>query len=183
MRHIKLSRKTGFKVRDKFLPINIRDTRGILFYTTEDILPKVEYFNLPEGDYFVDSGDFIEVDKPREYELAKLPPPERDFGSLKDFVIKFGDNPHKCTVDWIDKTIEFDYQFLEKPLPEVMFILYHEEGHRYYETEEYCDLYASNLMKIRGYNPTQIARAQMFSLSSNQTPRKEFVVNHLINTL
>lgn len=183
MEKLTLEKKTGFKVIDPFEPVNIRDVRGVLFYSTEDLLPKVEYFNLPAGEFFVDSGHIVKADKPREYKLADLPTPERDNGSMSDFDVKFETNPHKCTVYWDTKEIVFDKAFEERPIPQVMFILFHEFGHRYYETEKLADLYASNMMKVKGYNPSQIADAQMYSLSDKQYDRKEFVIENLINTL
>lgn len=183
MRRIFLDDKTGFKVKRPTVPIIIRDARGMLFYSTEDLLPRVEYFNLPPGEYFVDSGDFVKADTPRKFELAKLPRPERDYGSAGDFKVLFEPNPNKCSVDWDKKTITFDTVFLDRSIPETFFILYHELAHRYYETEKEADLYSSNMMKIKGFNPSQIALAQMYSLSDRQSERKKYVIDNLLNTL
>lgn len=183
MEKLVLDRVTGFRVVDPYEPVIIRDKRGVLFYSTEDMTPRVTYFNMPEGVFFVDSGWIEPVEKPRVYELAKLPPVERDYGPMDHFKITYESNPNKCTVYWDLEEIVFDTSFQERPIPEVMFILFHEYGHRYFETEKYADLYASNRMKIAGYNPSQIALAQVGSLSERQMPRKEFLVNRLIETI
>lgn len=170
---------TGFKVKDVTKPVVIRDSRHIIFYDTEPLLPKVEYFNLPPGIYWVDTGFFSEASFPRSYPLAKLPRPERNRPKPFDFEITFESNPNKCTILWDEKVIVFDNAFLDKPLPELFFVLYHEYGHSLYETEKYADLYASNLMKVRGYNPSQICYAHLDSLSAKQIARKEFVIDQL----
>lgn len=183
MEKITLDKITGFRVVNPYEPVIIRDKRGILFYSTEDMTPRVTYFNMPAGEFFVDSGWIEPVGKPRRYELATLPPHERDYGAMENFTITYEPNPNKCTVYWDLKEIVFDTSFMERPIPEVMFILFHEYGHRYFETEKFADLYASNRMKLSGYNPSQIALAQVGSLSERQQPRKEFLVNRLIETL
>jgi hypothetical protein len=180
MRRLKVDKKTGFIVKDIFSPIVIRDCRGILFYTTEPLIPKVTEFNLPEGIYFVDSGTFVEASSPKDYEYPMLPNRERlFFPNPKNFNIRFAPNPNKCTVSWTKKLITFDTSFMEKPLPQLDFIIYHEYGHRLYKTEKYCDLYASYCMLKIGYNPSQISFAQIDSLSDKQEKRKEFVIDSI----
>lgn len=183
MRKLDLDKKTGFVVKDTTKPIIIRDNRGILFYTTEPLLPKVKCFNLPIGNYFVETGSFVAMEKPRKYKLASMPFPERRKKRPDDFKIIFEKNPNKCSVFWDRKTIVFDNSFKEKPLPQLFFVLYHEYGHHLYNTERYADLYASNLMKVRGYNPSQIASAHMHSLGSAQYDRKKYVTEKLIKTI
>jgi len=182
-RRIFVTEKTGFKIKDPSVPVVIRDPRGLLFYSTEDLLPRVKYFNLPAGEYFVDSGDFAKATFPRDFKLSRLNYPDRVYESTGDFDVIFASNPNKCTIFWDEKKIVFDKQFENKSIPETMFILYHEMGHRYYDDENESDLYASNMMKVRGYNPSQIALAQMYSLSSKQIGRKIYVNKNLINTL
>jgi len=172
--------KQGFKVIDPYKPVIIRDNRGILFYSTEDLLPRVFEFNLPHGNYISDLGNF----KPSSlvhYPLAKLPSFERDRNIPSDFSIEFANNQAKCSVLWNERKIIFDNKLKDWPLPNLMFILYHEYGHAKYTTEKYCDLYASNFMLIRGFNPSQIARAQILSLSEKQEHRKEFLSEQIIS--
>lgn len=183
MRKIVLNEVTGFKVRKPDEPILIRDSNMIMFYDTEILVPKVKYFNMPVGTYYIERGFFVPALAPREYKLARLPKPERNRRKPFDFKIEFGYNPNKCSIIWDEKRILFDNSFAEKPQYEVFFILYHEYGHALYESEHLADLYASNMMKVRGYNPLQICWAQMNSLSSAQYERKEFLNEQLIKTI
>lgn len=179
MRKLVVKIKTGFRVKDVNIPINIRDDRGILFYTTEYLLPHVTEFNLPPGTYFVDSGSFSTMATPRTWGTIKLPRRERFiYPNPKNFKIQWAKNPNKCTVDWIARTITFDNSFKEKPMPEIEFILNHEFGHRFYKTEAYCDLYAAHHMLKLGYNESQIGDASIDSLSDRSAPRKKYVINN-----
>lgn len=180
MFELTLTKKTGFKVTDINKPVIIRDMRGILFYSTESLTPKVKSFNLPAGTYMVDMGNFREMDAPVKYNLIPLPKPERIHPSPIGFEFQFEPNPNKCTINFIDKTITFDTSFLEMSLPIVYFILYHEYGHQYFKTEKYCDAFAHNAMIKKGFNPSQIGRAQIFSLSYRQAHRKNYLVEKII---
>lgn len=181
MRKLDLKQKTGFKVTDIYKPIVIRDFRGILFYTTEPLLPRVKEFNLPAGTYIVDSGYFVPMAKPVNYKMISLPPAERLFPKPTNFEIRFGRNPNKCTIFWKKGYILFDESFREKPLPQLFFILFHEFGHARYKTEKFADLYAANCMIKKGFNPPfQIAMAPIESLSDAAYERKNLVVSKLL---
>lgn len=183
MRKIVLDKITGFIVKNPNEPVLIRDANGIVFYDTELLVPKVKRFNMPPGVYFVEKGFIAPTLFPREYRLAPLPKPERNKRKPFDFKIEFSHNPNKCSIIWDEKRIVFDNSFLNKPQYEVYFILYHEFGHALYETEKLADLYASNMMKLRGYNPLQIIYAQMNSLSPQQYERKEFLNKQILKTI
>lgn len=178
---INVLEKTGFVVTDVTQPIVIRDARGRLFYSTESLTPKVKAFNLPGfGKYLVDSGSFKPMKTPVNFPLLWLPAPERDHPPAKDFVIKWEDNPHKCTIDFTKKEIVFDKSFLEKTLPEIYFIYYHEISHRYFKTEKWVDIMADNYMRLKGFNPSQIGYAHITTLSERQAHRKTFHINRII---
>lgn len=179
MRQITLNKKTGFKVNDIYQPVVIRDHRGILFYTTEPLLPKVKEFNLPPGTYCVDNGYFSPMILPVSYGNIKLPFPERALPKPDNFKVEFGNNPNKCTIFWKEGRILFDSSFKEKPLYEVFFILFHEEGHSRYKTEDKADLYAAKKMLDYGFNPYQVGIAPLFSLSDRQMFRKNNIVDKL----
>ncbi len=200
MRSFTLNEKTGFQINEPNTPVNIRDERGILFYTTEPILPTY-FFNLPKGRYFVDSGNFTPLRSPVNFRLQKLPPAEKAFGiKPTHFKIEFAPNPDKCTIYWPEKLIVYDTSFEDKPQPQTQFIFEHECGHSMYgyqrpgsdreaylqnkipgvkyfynEAEGYCDMYASNEMLKKGYNPSQIMAAPRETLSDRQEMRKELV--------
>lgn len=181
-RLLTLSQKTGFKILQKNIPVIIRDNRGIIFYSNEFIAEdKRKFFNLPFGRYIVDSGYFAPMANPVKYKLIHLPPKQRNFPKPFDFKIEFNRNPHKCTVHWDKKLIVFDNSFRDTPRFILEFVLYHEIAHHAYHTEKYADALASNFMLLRGYNPSQVGIAPLFSLSSVQEHRKKFIINNLIN--
>lgn len=196
-RSLTVTTKTGFRITHPEYPVNIRDCRGVLFYTTEPQVPRIHEFNLPQGRYLVDSGHFKPMAAPVDYPLKKLPPRERDRPVPYNFKLIWGDNPNKCTVVWsntpymgqpkpypeipLKQFILFDKSLEDYRLPELYFILYHEYGHAKYKTEKFCDLDAYNRMIVKGFNPTQIGMAQIDSLSSEQERRKQFLVNVITN--
>jgi hypothetical protein len=173
-----LHKKTGFKNLFPYRPVVIRDFRGIVFYSTIGLSP-VEYFNLPEGKYFIDSGTIQILPKPNKKKILPLPTVERVMPSPENFSIVFAENPNKCTVDWAKKMITFDNSFITCELPVIYGMLYHEMGHQYYDTEKYCDLFACNMMLQKGYNESQCGKWPLLSLSHEQFERKEFIINQL----
>lgn len=179
---IDVTEKTGYIINDVFKPVTIRDERGIIFYSTESELPEVQQFNLPGfGRFTVDSGNFKKASNPIQYPYMELPPAEHEFPSTKNFQIKFGDNPHKCTINFAKGIILFDSGFKCRPLPQIFYILFHEEGHRFLLTEKYADLYAANAMLTKGFNPYQILHAQHHSLSDKQQYRKDYLRNRMVD--
>lgn len=179
MRKIVVTKKTGFRVRNPYKPVIIRDCRGVLFYTTEPLLPKTTKFNLPQGVYYVDAGDFTPMEKPVKYKYIPLPLPERNLAFPYSFKIFFGTNKNKCTIRWYDKSILFDESLKEKPLPDLYFILYHEYSHAKFETEKWADTMAYNFMIGKGFNPSQIGIVPIRSLSSQQWNRKKHLVKRI----
>lgn len=179
MLYISLEEKTGFRNNAPTVPILIYDFRRKPFYDSKMVGKTVEKFNLPAGNYYVVSGDFSEMSMPVNYKPYKLPPTERRMKSPHNFRITFADNPHKCTIKWRKNEIVFDHKLKELSLPELFFILYHEFGHRKYDSEKAADLYAANMMLKRGYNPSQIGFAPLNSLSEKQYERKKNIVDHV----
>lgn len=178
MRKLVLRKKTGFRNLDPYNPVTIRDFRGKLFYTTEPILP-VHKFNLPPGSYYVDTGRFRKMNNPVRYKLAKLPPRQRWLKPPYNYNVKFGNNPNKATIYWGKNLILYDKSLKEASLPELWFILFHEFAHGCFKDEHLADLMSTNLMKKRGFNPSQIGTAPITSLSNHQFPRKKFIVDQI----
>lgn len=176
-----LHRKTGFINLNPLKPIIIRDFRGKLFYSTEGLKP-VKKFNLPEGNYFIEKGHFSELKRPIKYKLSKLPPAKRKFKKPFSFKIVFDHNPNKCTISWATDTIIFDNSMRDETLPVLYFILFHEYGHSVYGNEKAADLMSANLMKIKGFNPSQIGAAPITSLSHRQLSRKKHLVKKIIKS-
>lgn len=193
MRKIFLDKVTGFRVKEPNKPIVIRDKRGKIFYSTETLVPKVKKFNLPAGILlFVESGNFTRMDEPVKYKLPRLPSPDRKRKFPTDFKVKFAVNPHKCTINWLDETITFDNSLREKSIPEMSFILFHEFGHARYgvpktaskekklKAEKNADLFSVKCLLKQGYNPSQIGKAPITSLSELQEERQWNVVNNIL---
>ncbi len=193
MYKVTVTKKTGFRIADPSKPVVIRDNRHILFYSTESQTPKINCFNLPGfGTFWIEEGNIKPLEKPIHYPHAKIISSlERVRENPFDFAIEFGINKNKCTIKWDEKEILFDSSFLEKPLPDVFFILGHEYGHAFkvpYEIasnearkkgmtieqyyESVCDEISGNYMKTLGFNPSQICKAPFDALSERQELRK-----------
>lgn len=177
-RRLFVLKKTGFK-NNPNIPVIIRDFRGILFYTTEYLGKPVNEFNLPKGEYMVDSGQFTPMSNPVYYPLISLPARERWYPNPKKFKVVFGYNPHKCSIIWGAKTILFSDKLKDAPLYVIDFILFHEFSHACYSTEKYADLMSANFMKKRGYNPSQIGSAPLDTLSGGAYDRKVLLLEKL----
>lgn len=179
MYSIFLNRKTGFSSDSDF---KIYDLKGKLFYgsdfTNTIKKGKVLYFNLPLGSYEV-SGKITKLSKPVPHKKIHLPPPERMIPK-KRFKILFGVNPNKCSVFWKRRVILFDNSFKEEPKYVVFDIFFHELGHRYYKTEHLADLFATKKMLAYGFNPSQIGRSLINTLSEKSNYRKVLKVNSLL---
>jgi hypothetical protein len=174
-----INKKTGFKNLEPFRPVVIRDFRGMMFYSTEGLKP-VNEFNLPAGTYFIEAGNIVPLKRPVHYRLIILPLSTRNLKPPFDFTVLFATNPNKCSINWKAETITFDNDLRSKTLPELYFILFHEFAHSRYNSEKNADLLATNLMKIKGFNPSQIGAAPITSLSEIQMKRKNNVVSNII---
>lgn len=173
-----INKKTGFKNLTSDIPVSILDNRGISFYSTAN-LNRIDSFNLPSGNYLIEQGNFKELKHPVSIQLMAMPLIEAYRKNPRHFIVLFDDNPHKCTVDWEEETITFDNSFKTCPLTHYYFILYHEYGHQYYDTEKYADMYSANEMIRKGFNPSQIGSSPLESLSSKQYERKANIINRL----
>jgi hypothetical protein len=192
VRKLVVTKKTGFTINDPSKPLIIRDNRGLLFYSTEQLLPnkKITCFNMPGfGNFWIETGGVSARIAPIHYPYAELPELQRrenpitkeEFPDPFNFDVQFGNNPNKCTIKWSEHVIFFDNQFKEKPLPQVFFILGHEYAHTFFESETLCDQMAGNYMKDLGFNPSQIGAAPILALSEKQYQRKVNMVESLIN--
>lgn len=187
-----VTKKTGFIVTDPSVPIIIRDNRGILFYSTEPLVPKTKRFNMPAlGKFIVDNGKFRRSDDPVFYQLVRLPKRTAYRESPVNFDIVFGENKNKATINFLTRQILFDSIIAELPLPYIFYLYYHEIAHQFFGTskpigspeyntcEKWCDVLASNYMLNKGFNPSQIKEAQRNTLSQRNEFRKEFVERKL----
>lgn len=172
-----VDKKTGFR-NSTGKPIIIYDQRGKPFYDTRELDHVVWQFNLPKGEFYLYEGKIVKMPMPVDYPLLPLPKPERNKRGIPEhFDVYFADNPHKATVFWDLKAMLFDNKLKDVSLPALVTIYQHECGHKYYETEEFCDRYAYNKMIEAGYNPSQVATGFVNTLSEKQLPRKNALVN------
>ena len=184
MKDLILEEKTGFV---SSLPFCIYETDGQVFYSSEftDKIAKGERleFNLPAGNYRYD-GSFIKLPFPIPVRHITLPPKERNY-TPKRYEIRFGVNPNKCTIYYAEGLILFDNSFREKPLYIKYAIYFHELGHHYYRSESKADLFSIKKMLDKGFNPSQIGLASLYSLSSkpDSMERKIKTVNVLTKNL
>lgn len=186
MKCIILDGKAGFRNQTGG-PVVILDEFQNPFYDTRVLNKKVWEFNLPSGVYYVQEGKFVRTPRAVEYQLEKLPPKERYIRSdPEQFPIIYTDNKYTASVYWDAErspygksVIVFDKSMRAAPIPDFTFILYHEFAHRFYETERYCDMWASNRMLIEGFNPSQIGNAIVHTLSDNNMYRKDEMISSL----
>lgn len=193
---ISVKEKTGFRVINPMIPIIIYDERAVPFYDTSRLERPVYAFNLPVGNYTVVSGRFDSKREPENFDLYPMPAPMRDKGlDPTKFDIEWGECPYKCTIDWKKRKIIYDESLFFLPLPQLIYIFWHECGHRYYGVphkekpwppeyaakyqyaEACCDRYAANKMIEAGFNPSQIGEGIIGSLDNDM--RKEILIDTL----
>jgi hypothetical protein len=165
--------KSGFKSTDKV--ISIFDTDNSIFYYKENESKKNIKFNLPKGIYFTKNN--LEIIAPIKYKFSKLSKTYNETKTPESFIISYGNNPHKCTVDLNKGTIFFDNRYKSAERYTIDYIIFHELGHYFYygkgqKSEIDCDKFAANCMLSLGYNPSQIRAAQFYTLSENEEAKE-----------
>lgn len=179
LKRISLEKKTGFR-NSTGAPVVIVDENGLEFYNTNDCENTVWNFNLPKGVFYIVTGKIVETVLPVEYPMSKFPPPEKnERGNPDEFELKFVENPEIATIFFDARKIIMDNSLKDVPFPTALFVLYHEHAHKFYNTEEYCDLWARNKMLNEGYNPSQIIQGVRHTLGNNNLSRQITVMNSL----
>ena len=174
-----IDKKTGFKAITETLIILCND---LPFFVKNDCTGLK--FNLPSGKYNLIEGQIIDLKQPIKYTLPKLKPRYVFRKSPKGFEVLFSKNPYKCTVDLSKNTITFDHSFKKEPIQVLDFVQFHELGHFRYsgkglQSEIDCDNFSIYCMLQRGYNPSQIRYASMFTLSNSKESKKRKKENYL----
>jgi hypothetical protein len=169
MLKISVSDVCGFSCSNEI--IKVYDDRKKVFYQRLNPAKEICKFNLPKGNYFtpcnIARGEIV------VYDIPTLPKPERIYPLPKKFFIVSGKNKNKCSIYMETGKIFFDRDFLNSlHRPTLTFILLHELGHYLYsgngqDSEKKCDLFATSKMLELGYNPNQILKASLFSLTNN----------------
>ena len=165
---------SGFRCTDEV--IKIYDDKKRLFYQRLNPAKELCKFNLPKGEYFtpcnVARGEIV------VYDIPQMPRPEKITPLPKKFFIEVGKNPNKCSVYMVTGKIFFDKQFLSSlNRSEICYIILHEFGHYLYSgngmsSEKKCDTFATCKMLELGYNPNQILKASLNSLTSSENSKK-----------
>ena len=167
-------KKSGFIAPEP--RVIVLDSNGFPFY--DFVFKKPPYkFNLPRGKFFVNQRVKM-LPKPIKFPVKPLP--KREFKNRrfpKRWKVKYGNNPNKCTVNYATGTLFFDNAYKNCPRVIKDFIFCHEMGHKFYRTERYADLWATNQMLKKGYNPSQVLKAHFFALSDRSWKRKRFIIN------
>jgi hypothetical protein len=134
---------------------------GVPFYTFD----KPGEFTLPAGTYQVSGGSIIGRMKARTGHKTRQRP---RFKIPRTVRLVFADNPNKCSISLPDGIIICDPSLRELPSFCLVFILFHEIGHYYYEGEKECDRFAAEEMHRRGYNPSQIHLATWLTMGDHE---------------
>lgn len=174
MRKLTVTRPCGFKTTGN---VRIYDRSGRPFYFFNAEGPV--HFNLPKGEFLTENS--LTPCPFRKYRLPKLPKYERTLPLPKKFTIRYGENPNTCSVFLREGYILADNSLKELPTPARTFIYFHELGHYYYTTEEYCDLFSAREMLKRGFNPSHIAEAPRITLRSSPD-RVNYCLNYAKNS-
>ena len=167
-------------------PVRIYDSEMSLFYYNE---PKGGdlFFNLPTGNYFVESGD-LNFCEPLKFSKIENIAPTRSLKRPERMEIYIGENPHKCSVYQEKGIILFDRNFYESlGVLGREFIYNHEMAHFDYdgsEAEEIaCDVYAANQMLENGYNPSQLYSIAVFTLSLGESNPRVLALNEKLKNI
>ena len=170
---LKVPVKSGFKAGSG--RVSIYDRNG-LFYEHGNGDPFT--FNLPPGEFFVAEGDILPLKSPKNYRLPKLDKPIQKGVIPAEIRVFYSKNPHKASIYPNKGIIIFDDSFLDRTTPEQAFIYWHEIGHFLYKDEKSCDKYALKTMLDLGYNPSQVSRACLNTLTQKESiPRASCVHN------
>lgn len=173
-----IKKKTTIFTPDRHL--KIFDVRGVIFYNSKWVKNFKGYLTLPHGEYSTENNIYISNKRKNTY-IPKLHNYERNLGhDFSEFEIKFESNPNKCTINHDKKTIIFDNSFENAPRFQLVFILEHEKGHKFYKTEHKADHYAIRKMLQMGYTPIQILYAPLLTLSGRSYDRKRRVFDTIL---
>lgn len=135
--------------------LELKDSQGRLYYLRYfDKVPRFKV-NIPDADTYT-SNVPVQVLKITDIEIPTswptLPPPERDRWQKSKIVYNPNLNGTPVRIFSKEGIIETSPNFYDIPPVIRLFLLLHEEGHYFYVTEEYCDLWALINYLRMGYN-------------------------------
>lgn len=168
--------KKGYITTDNL--IQIFDCNMYPFYMYDFTGFKKKIFNLPKGIFYTDNN-LQPLKRCKKFKLKNMPNKEYLFRSYPErWQIYFSHNPNKCTVNYPLGKIYLDNRYKHCARVIFDFIIFHELGHCFFATEKYADLFAANLMLLKGYNPSQTQIAPLKALSDRSTDRKKFILEN-----
>lgn len=136
-------------------------------------------FNLPAGSYF-SYGEITPLDQPVKYSFNKKRKREKaHLDAPEKVTVIFDNNPNKASIYLGEGIVILDNRFRNADECLLRYILYHEIGHYFYQTEHYCDEYAQERMLNEGWNKSQILKASALSLGFDNARNGKCVVNIL----
>ncbi len=180
-----LNKKTGFKSDSDRVEIW---RNGWPFYVRSKRKKEIS-FNLPIGKFDIREGDIKKLIEPIEYKKIKLPKPNKPTYFTGKIIVKWINNPHRCSVSFRSGNAKFlfDHSYKEYPDFVIIWICGHELAHFLYRgqkqfSEKMCDNYSANMMLELGYNHSQIKCAIDMAISSGYLAqnRKDFLYNNLL---
>lgn len=162
----------------------LKDSEGRIYYLRFfDKVPRFKV-NIPDSGIYTPNVP-VEITKVTDVEIPSrwpvLPPPERD--RYQESKIVYNPNLQGTPVRIFSKegVIETAPHFYDIPPVIRLFLLLHEEGHYFYVTEEYCDLWALINYLRMGYNRSMAFYALSHYLSRH--PENIRRVNQLFNNI
>lgn len=179
---IKVKKKTLFYFPTfKNNKLEIYDERNNLFYSSDFVKNFKGLFYLPKG-IFKTSNRIVVSNGKLTQPKVNLPKPQFNRGhNFSEFEFKFGENKNKASIFHDKKLILIDNSFKKKPYYQLMFIIFHEFGHNYSNSEHYADLYAVKRMLESGFNPSQIIHAIDLTLTDSKSIDRKLFIYKLFN--
>ena len=164
---IKNGNINGFKTYTREVRIYDQAGKPFYFFDCKNKILEPHTFNLPAGLYY-STAPVEKLAAPVKYKLPDLARPNRYIKKQPRIQIKYGNNPHTCSIDVAKGVIFADNKLKELPRYMQKFIFLHEIAHHYYggydfktqlkdytQAEINCDTFAAFQMLRSGYNPSQ----------------------------
>jgi hypothetical protein len=171
-----IDKKTGFCTEDR--DVNIYDSFGKDFYHKRNKGAELR-FNLPEGTYKTKNKLWY-LDSPVIYSAPRAPKPQKNipFRNLKVNLKSEYEMNTKARIDTNTGEMDLSDEIFLYPKPIWHKIFFHELGHHLYYTEKYCDHFADLCLLKLGYNPSQLFKGTICSLTPKENNMERILYNY-----
>lgn len=170
--------------------VTLFTTDGRIYYDRPFEKPQTDYqFNIPDSGDYIAKLDCEGIISEHIFGLEPytkkilLPAKEKTGSKMTGYDIIYNPNITSTPACVNVKTgiIYINDKFKSFPIYAQKFIIQHELGHRFYKTEQFCDIYATYKMLQKGYNQSSCVQALRNTLkrSSLATDRIETVFGAL----